>query len=288
MSIRIRGSSRRFVPASSNARKVVALGKEYDLSNISALSAQAEGEEMSTLTITNNVVRQGSGVDTRSVYEKAHSKSSNRFTVTIPFPESDEYAEIVQKVSDKLEVVSRSRLQKFITDYRIAADRDQLIRSEAYRRAKRDATYDREMDEKERDKLIGDLMPKKKSAGKFDLQVRMSIKDKRYDRLNSTAWRETEVGRVGTYNQYGVGTVPLTNKAQLNAAIKISEEMAAIILPAVAGITDLKTIWQNLSVAVDKLAVSEGYDPEATIGYTPEEEKKIDSLKLEMLDRLGG
>lgn len=288
MAVRIKGSSKRFTPSKNEARKVMVNGTEYDLSNISELSAKSEGSEMSTLTIENNVVRQGAGVDTRSVYEKAHSKASGRFTVTIPFPEDDAHAEIVAKVSNKIEEVSRSRLQKFVTDYRIAADREQLIRSEAYRRAKRDATYDREMSEEERDRKIGDLMPKRKAAGRFDLQVRMSVKDSRYDRVNSTAWRDTDVGRVGTYNQYGVGTVPLTNKAQVNAAVKISEEMASIILPAVAGKTDIDEIWNALSEAVDKLKVSNGYDPNATIGYTPEEEAEIDRIKLEMISRLGG
>lgn len=288
MAMRVRGKSRNFQVSATGSRKVTIGDKEYDLSNITKLATAASGDQdQSTLTITNYVNRQGAAQDQRTVFEKAHATGSNRFTVTLPFSESDQdMLSSVQVVSDKLEEVFRSYLQKFSKDYRIEADRENLVRSEAYRRAKRDLTYDREMTEAERDRLIGDLMPKKRNAGRFDLQIRMSVKDPKFDKVSSTAWRDTEVGRVGTYNAFGVGSLPLTNKIQVDAAVKISELVAGVIIPVVAGKTDLKVIWTELAKAVDVLKVQPGYDPNATAGYSKDEEAKIERIKLEMIARL--
>jgi hypothetical protein len=275
-------------PAQVNSDREYTIGdKKYDLGNISALSDAAEGKGYSTVTLENAVNREGAAKDERSAWEKAHSSSNGRATVTIPVDiRNEDMRNKAQFVSDHMEDFCRKTMSKFIEKHGITRDRDQMIRSEAYRRAKQEATYDREFTEQERDARIGDLMPKKKHAGRFKLGVRVSVRDTQYDKPNSPAWRDTEVGRAGVYNQWGTTTVPLTSSAMVAAAEIISKEVASVIIPAVSGVTDLTTIWNNLYEACSNLKA-----PDVKVvhyEFSEEEEKKIEEIKLEMISRLGG
>lgn len=268
-------------------RTLVLDGQTYELGNISALSASAEGKEYSTVTFENAVNREGATKDDRSAWDKAHSTSSGRATFTIPVNLKDaEMVSYAKFVSDYMEDFCRKTMSQFIQKHGITRDRDQMIRSEAYRRAKNEATYDREFTEAERDQRIGHLMPKKRHAGRFKLGIRVSVKDRTYDKPNSPAWRDTEVGRAGVYNQWGTTTVPLTGNALVSAAEIISESVAKVLIPAVAGKTDLKTIWKDLYDACQSLKIPDV--AVETYEFTEAEESKIEEIKLQMMEGLGG
>lgn len=279
-------STRNQMPVNSDREYTIG-ETTYDLGNISALSDSVEGKGYSTVTFENAVNREGATKDERSAWEKAHSSSSGRATVTIPVDiKNADMAAKAKYVSEHLEDFCRKTMSQFIEKHGITRDREQMIRSEAYRRAKAEATYDREYTEQERDAKIGDLMPKKRHAGRFKLGIRVSVRDQQYDKPNSPAWRDTEVGRAGVYNQWGTTTVPLNSNAMVAAAEIISKDVANVIIPAVSGITDLTTIWNNLYEACSKLKA-----PDVKVvsyEFTPEEEAEIEDIKLQMIARLGG